>query len=119
MNTKTSSSFPSGFTADMPAAAVRKLVDTFVTRQPAEISSMRQDLDAGNMEDFRRRAHSLKGAARLLGAERLGDLAAGLEAAAEQDGATTLGQDIDTASAELERVIAALRTLSEGLKAAA
>jgi signal transduction histidine kinase/DNA-binding response OmpR family regulator/HPt (histidine-containing phosphotransfer) domain-containing protein len=109
----------SNLCADMPAAAVRKLVETFIARQPDELSAMRHDLEARKLDDLRRRAHSLKGAARLLGAERLGERAASLEAAAVQDDPAQLGEGIDAAAKELERVIAALRRLSEGLQAAA
>ena len=66
--------------SDMPAAAVKKLAETFLIAQARELEAMRADLSAGDIVELRRRAHSLKGAARLFGANELGDAAATLEA---------------------------------------
>jgi CheY-like chemotaxis protein/HPt (histidine-containing phosphotransfer) domain-containing protein len=104
---------------DMPAAAVRRLVETFLTGQSAELDAMRRDLEAGAIEDLTRRAHSLKGAARLLGADTLGDMAASLEALAGTADKATLAAEIDRTGAELERSCTVLRTLSAGLQEAA
>ena len=109
----------SNLCADMPGAAVRRLVETFLSGQPAELEAMRRDLEAGAMQDLTRRAHSLKGAARLLGADALGELAASLEALAGTADRATLAAGIDRTGAELARTCAALRTLSAGLQAAA
>jgi HPt (histidine-containing phosphotransfer) domain-containing protein len=103
----------------MPAAAVRRLVETFLTGQSAELDAMRRDLEAGAIEDLTRRAHSLKGAARLLGADTLGDMAASLEALAGTADKATLAAEIDRTGAELERSCTVLRTLSAGLQEAA
>ena len=105
--------------ADMPAAAVRRLVETFLSGQPAEVEAMRRDLEEGAVEDLTRRAHSLKGAARLLGVDRLGELASSLEALAGTADRATLAAEIDRTSAELERSCEILRTLSAGLQVAA
>ena len=104
---------------DMPAAAVRRLVETFLTGQSAELDAMRRDLEAGAIEDLTRRSHSLKGAARLLGADTLGDMAASLEALAGTADKATLAAAIDRTGAELERSCTVLRTLSAGLQVAA
>ena len=109
----------SNLCSDMPATAVRRLVETFLTGQPVELDAMRQDLEAGAIDDLRRRAHSLKGAARLLGADRLGELAESLEAQAGTADKATLTAEIDLAASELERGCSALRTLSAGLQEAA
>jgi CheY-like chemotaxis protein/HPt (histidine-containing phosphotransfer) domain-containing protein len=109
----------SNLCSDMPAAAVRRLVETFLTGQPAELEAMRRDLEADAIEDLRRRAHSLKGAARLLGADRLGEMAESLEAQAGTTDKATLAVEIDRAGTELERSCTALRTLSAGLQEAA
>jgi HPt (histidine-containing phosphotransfer) domain-containing protein len=103
----------------MPATAVRRLVETFLTGQPAELDAMRRDLETGAIEDLKRRAHSLKGAARLLGADRLGELAESLETQAGTADKAALAAEMDRAGIELERSCAALRTLSAGLQEAA
>ena len=103
----------------MPASAVRRLVETFLTGQPAELEAMRRDLEADATDDLTRRGPSLKGAARLLGADRLGEMAESLEALAGTADKATLAAEIDRAGAELERSCAALRTLSAGLQEAA
>jgi CheY-like chemotaxis protein/HPt (histidine-containing phosphotransfer) domain-containing protein len=64
---------------DMSWDALKKLAATFVTNQAREIEAMQADLKGGDGEALRRRAHSLKGAARLLGAIRLAEAAAALE----------------------------------------
>jgi CheY-like chemotaxis protein/HPt (histidine-containing phosphotransfer) domain-containing protein len=82
--------------SDMPREAVRRLADTFVAGQTRELKAMHQDLQSGNVPDFRRRAHTLKGAAMLLGAITLADAAAALEAetsvALPGDGAQKLAE---------------------------
>ncbi|MEQ1865415.1 MAG: response regulator [Micropepsaceae bacterium] len=88
--------------SDMPAAAVKKLAETFLIAQARELEAMRADLSAGDIVELRRRAHSLKGAARLFGANELGDAAATLEA-----GTAPLGH------AEGNRQIDELRRLFE------
>jgi signal transduction histidine kinase/DNA-binding response OmpR family regulator len=72
--------------SDMPQEAVRKLANTFLTNQARELKDMRSDLTAGDHEALRRRAHSLKGAARLFGATELAEAAAAFEADAEAVG---------------------------------
>jgi CheY-like chemotaxis protein/HPt (histidine-containing phosphotransfer) domain-containing protein len=74
--------------SDMPPEAVRKLANTFLTNQLRELKDMRTDLASGDHEALRRRAHSLKGAARLFGATELAEAAAAFEAGAE-----AIGQD--------------------------
>jgi two-component system sensor histidine kinase/response regulator len=67
--------------SDMPPEAVKKLATTFLTNQAREIEAMRADIESNDREALRRRAHSLKGAARLFGATALGDAAMALEEA--------------------------------------
>ncbi|MBI1213247.1 MAG: response regulator [Alphaproteobacteria bacterium] len=69
--------------ADMPWSSIEKLARSFITVQARELAAMRADLAGGNRTDLRRRAHSLKGAARLLGAKALGDAAFELEQEAQ------------------------------------
>jgi two-component system, sensor histidine kinase and response regulator len=69
--------------ADMPRPSLEKLARTFITVQARELAVMRADLAASNRADLCRRAHSLKGAAKLLGANELGEAAFVLEQAAQ------------------------------------
>lgn len=66
--------------SDMPRDAVRKLVTTFLTNQPRDLDIMRTNLKSGDRVELHRRAHSLKGAARLLGANDLARAATAFEA---------------------------------------
>ena len=68
--------------SDMPPAAVKKLASTFLTNQARDLEAMRGDIAANDRETLRRRAHSLKGAARLLGANVLAEAAMTFEAVA-------------------------------------
>jgi HPt (histidine-containing phosphotransfer) domain-containing protein len=69
--------------SDMPPEVVRKLVTTFLTNQPRDINQMRHDLKANDRSELRRHAHSLKGAARLLGANDLARAATAFEGRAD------------------------------------
>jgi signal transduction histidine kinase/CheY-like chemotaxis protein/HPt (histidine-containing phosphotransfer) domain-containing protein len=101
--------------SDMPESAVRRLADTFVASQARELQAMHEDLQSGNLADFRRRAHTLKGAAMLLGAGSLAGAAAALEAEASQaipDSGTEklaeIERHFETAAADLSARLAAL-----------
>ncbi len=69
--------------ADMPPETVKKLATTFLANQARDLLAMHTDLSAGDREALRRRAHSLKGAARLFGAGELAAAAQAFEADAE------------------------------------
>ena len=69
--------------ADMPVEAIKKLATTFLTNQARDLLAMRTDISTGDRETLRRRAHSLKGAARLFGAGDLAATAQALEASAD------------------------------------
>jgi HPt (histidine-containing phosphotransfer) domain-containing protein len=70
---------------------VRELVATFLAEAPAMLAELRDALDAGDADRFRRSAHSLKSNAYTFGARTLGEKARALElggiAAARADGA--------------------------------
>jgi HPt (histidine-containing phosphotransfer) domain-containing protein len=66
----------------MPPAAVKKLASTFMTNQARDLEAMRGDIADNDRETLRRRAHSLKGAARLLGANTLAEAAMAFESVA-------------------------------------
>jgi HPt (histidine-containing phosphotransfer) domain-containing protein len=58
---------------------VPELVGTFFEEAPEMLAALRQALQAGNAESFRRNAHSLKTNAHTFGAMALGALARELE----------------------------------------
>jgi HPt (histidine-containing phosphotransfer) domain-containing protein len=58
---------------------VAELVGTFFEEAPEMLAALRQALQAGNAESFRRNAHSLKTNAHTFGAMALGALARDLE----------------------------------------
>jgi HPt (histidine-containing phosphotransfer) domain-containing protein len=58
---------------------VAELVGTFFEEAPEMLAALRQALQAGNAESFRRNAHSLKTNAHTFGAMALGALARELE----------------------------------------
>ena len=59
---------------------INELIDAFLEDAPTMIQSMRTAVEAGDVETFRRNAHSLKSNAYTFGATELGRLARELEA---------------------------------------
>jgi signal transduction histidine kinase/CheY-like chemotaxis protein/HPt (histidine-containing phosphotransfer) domain-containing protein len=96
--------------SDMPGGAIKKLASTFATNQARELEAMRADLASGDREALRRRAHSLKGAARLFGATQLAAEAAAFEAlatAADQPTAEEKVELLNRLFAEASKELAA------------
>ena len=91
-------------------AFVAELIEQFVTDSPALVAAARKGLEAGDAEEVRRAAHTLKSNAATFGANELADRSRRLENAAKagelDDGETS----IDGVAEELERVHAALRS---------
>ena len=91
-------------------AFVAELIEQFVTDSPALVSAARKGLEAGDAEEVRRAAHTLKSNAATFGANELADRSRSLEMAAkagELDGGEA---SLDAVAEELERVHAALRS---------
>jgi HPt (histidine-containing phosphotransfer) domain-containing protein len=91
-------------------AFVAELIEQFVTDSPALVKAARKGLEAGDADEVRRAAHTLKSNAATFGANELADRSSRLEAAAR---AGELGEgpaQIDAIDDELERVHAALRS---------
>jgi HPt (histidine-containing phosphotransfer) domain-containing protein len=90
-------------------AFVAELIDQFVTDSPGLVAAARKGLEAGDADEVRRAAHTLKSNAATFGANELADCSSRLEAAAKagqlEDGPARL-EAIDE---ELGRVHAALR----------
>jgi CheY-like chemotaxis protein/HPt (histidine-containing phosphotransfer) domain-containing protein len=74
-------------------------------------SDFRQARSAGNDEAVLRLAHTLKGVARMVGAFRLGDLAASLEQAAREGNHTAFDAHLADVLDELARLMQSLDTL--------
>jgi len=91
---------------------VNELVQTFMEEAPAMLQELRDALAAGNAEDYRRAAHSLKSNSLTFGARTLGAMAREHElgglAAGQAPGA------IDALAQEYARVAAALAELCHG-----
>ena len=94
--------------ADMPWASVEKLARSFVTTQARELAAMRVDLASANRAELRRRAHSLKGAAKLLGAGALGEAALKLELAADTISPSAGEDTVTTLSAMFQDAVRAI-----------
>jgi HPt (histidine-containing phosphotransfer) domain-containing protein len=104
---------------DMPATAVRKLVSTFLANQPAEVAAMPGDLAANDRQAIKRRAHSLKSAARLFGALDLGDRASELEQVSLTADAGELGKRVEELAGLMAETGTELGRLLSGLTEAA
>lgn len=90
---------------------VKELVQTFLEEAPAMLKELRDAMDSGNADDFRRAAHSLKSNSLTFGAHTLGAMAREQElglAAAQQSNA------LDALALEYARVAAALTELIHG-----
>ncbi len=99
-----------GLADDMPVDAVKKLAETFLINQKRELDAMRADLSSGDLAELRRRAHSLKGAARLFGATELGDAAAAFESGADDLCHTDGARQLDDLHRLFELAAGELRT---------
>lgn len=89
---------------------VNELVQTFMEEAPAMLQELREALAAGNAEDYRRAAHSLKSNSLTFGARTLGAMAREQELGGLPADSTPL----DALAQEYERVAAALTELCHG-----
>ena len=64
---------------------INELIDAFLDDAPAMLENMKTALEAGDVESFRRNAHSLKSNANTFGAMELGALAKELEFMAKEN----------------------------------
>ena len=90
---------------------VRELVGTFLEEAPQMLSDLRGALAAGNAEQFRRTAHSLKSNSNTFGALRLGTMARELELKGLDHARQGGGGALEELAQEYERVAAALKEL--------
>jgi HPt (histidine-containing phosphotransfer) domain-containing protein len=93
-------------------AFVAELVDTFLRNAPALLARLRSAQHAGQAEELRRTAHTLKSNARTFGATPLADLCQALETTAKAgttDEAAHLVAEIEDSYARVEGALAAAR----------
>jgi GAF domain-containing protein/CheY-like chemotaxis protein/HPt (histidine-containing phosphotransfer) domain-containing protein len=89
-------------------AFVTELIEQFVTDSPALVAAARRGLEAGDADEVRRAAHTLKSNAATFGANELADRSSRLEAAAKAGGLEDGLAQIEAIDEELDRVHAAL-----------
>lgn len=87
-----------------------ELVTTFLDEAPKMLADLKQAAAAGNADDFRRAAHSIKSNASVFGASHLADLSRELEIS----GLTGADPGCSKVAAELTRAQTALRRLLDG-----
>ena len=90
-------------------AFVAELIDQFVTDSPALVAAARRGLEAGDTDEVRRAAHTLKSNAATFGANELADRSSRLEAAAKAGSLEDGPAQLEAIEDELGRVHAALR----------
>jgi len=90
---------------------VRELVDTFLADAPEMLKGLRQALEDGDAERFRRVAHTLKSNSNTFGAATLAVLARQLELGGLGGVRGDAGAQLDALDAEYARVAQALAEL--------
>ena len=91
---------------------INELIDTFLDDSPKLIKEMESALKAGNVDSFRRAAHSLKSNAATFGAGELFALAKELEMLAKENRLNDTGDRLKV----LEESYESVRTELSGLK---
>ncbi len=72
-----------------------EMIDTFLDDAPQQIQTMQTALSAGDVDAFRRAAHSLKSNAASFGADQLAELAYELELLGRQNQLADVGTRLD------------------------
>lgn len=102
-----------GLKQAMGADFIPELVNAFLEEAPALIAQLRPALLAGDVEMFRRAAHSIKSNAATFGATRLFELAKELEILARENRLGEVGGKIEPLEEAFGRAAEALRELSK------
>jgi len=104
--------------ADLQATAgadfIDELVQTFFEEAPAMLAELRSARTAGDVDRFRRAAHSLKSNSHTFGALALGALARDLELSGLDADPARDARRMDTLEAEYARAAQALKDLRHG-----
>jgi HPt (histidine-containing phosphotransfer) domain-containing protein len=93
---------------------IAELVDTFATEAPSSLAELRQALGAGDVDGYRRAAHSLKSNCGTFGAHALAERARDVELGGFPDDAAAAAVTIDALADELATVVAELKELAGG-----
>jgi PAS domain S-box-containing protein len=101
----------------MGGAFVAELVDTYAEDARLLIAALRRGLTDGDVDGFRRAAHSLKSNSETLGATRLAALARDLEATARAGHLDGAGPRVEQVAQDYELVARELAELRRGLSA--
>jgi len=94
---------------------VAELIATFLEDGRALVGALRRGLEAGDLDGFRRAAHSLKSNAETLGAASLAALARELEGIARGGSLDGAGARVDPLTREYDRATGALEEIRRGL----
>ena len=103
--------------ATMGAAFAAELIDTFLEDGRALVAALAGALARGDVDAFRRAAHSLKSNAETLGATRLGALARELEALARSGTLAGAAERLEPLTRAHEAAAVVLREVRRGLSA--
>lgn len=99
----------------VPGPEGRPLLDQVVRlaleQLPTTLAKLTEAQAAGEWENLRRAAHTLKGTSGSFGAKHLSEHAKALEYAAQEAGAPQVAPCLDRVKAEMERVMVALKAL--------
>jgi HPt (histidine-containing phosphotransfer) domain-containing protein len=90
-----------------------ELLDTYFTDTPQQFAAMHSALSAGNADEFRRAAHSLKSNSANFGALKLSESAKKLEDLGKSGMLNQVGAQLDEAEAEYEEVKTALEMIQK------
>ncbi|MDO9083888.1 MAG: Hpt domain-containing protein [Humidesulfovibrio sp.] len=91
-----------------------RLFEVFLADEPARIAALGEAVARGDLEQVRFQAHAIKGAAAVLGMERLCDAARALEHAAKDGGTDALAVQLARVQGEMGAVFAVMRSASPG-----
>ena len=89
---------------------LHRMDEMFLRDVPEDLSRLTEFLDTQEWEEARRMAHSIKGAARTVGALRTGAVAEQLEYLCKQKDASTAGKELIILESEVEYALDYLRT---------
>ena len=88
---------------------VAELIDTFIDEAPGMFQEMQESLSVGDVDKFRRAAHSLKSNAKTFGAIELTEKAQELEYMARENN-LDIGDKLDVLDDVYQRAVEALRS---------
>lgn len=89
-----------------------ELVDTFLVEAPVMLADLRRALSAGDVDAFRRAAHSLKSNGNTFGAQAFAAMTRALELGGMASVQSAAGKPLDALDAEYARVASALAELT-------